>query len=423
MKYSTPKRIAIIGLPGSGKSTLAIELGKRLAIPVFHLDKYVFINSEKKRDFKEFITLQQRAIDEDAWIIEGCSIKTLEMRFARADVVIYLKFSRLHCLWRLIKRLFSRAKDTTDTGCAQFVDWPLVQYMWRFDKEKRERIEELKKQFPQVNFFSLNNSHSVKDYLESVQKGISIKKIDVVPYNSRWPKIFEEEAQKIQDAIGDHCLAVHHVGSTSVPGLSAKPVIDMIAVINTPERSIHTLQKQGYEYRGEYNIPGRFFFNKSEGDPVNLHVYQEDHPEIELNLTFRDYLRDHPEVRKEYAELKENLLKDQRSYVKKSGSFTGYNLGKDPFIRKVLKAAGFNRLRITKCTHHSEWEFLRKRKDIELDHQKDHTYLILYHGVEMIGYAHVTRIPNETEVIRELVIDEPYREWGLEQVDNLSSFL
>jgi hypothetical protein len=104
----------------------------------------------------------------------------------------------------------------------------------------------------------------------------------------------------------------------------------------------------------------RFYFNRSEGIETNLHVYQEGHPEIELNLLFRDYLRDHPKVREEYASLKENLLKDSTSFEKKNSIFTGYNLGKDAFIRKVLKAANFSRIRIMKCTHYAEWEAAKK---------------------------------------------------------------
>src|SRR5579872_2938376 len=117
------------------------------------------------------------------------------------------------------------------------------------------------------------------------------KKIVVVPYNPDWPKIFEDEALKIKKALGANCLAVHHIGSTSVPGLSAKPVIDMIGVVKTPEEAIKPLEYLGFKYKGEYNIPMRYYFNRSEGVDTNLHVYAEGHPEIELNLLFRDYLR------------------------------------------------------------------------------------------------------------------------------------
>lgn|GEM_PF-6423224 len=70
----------------------------------------------------------------------------------------------------------------------------------------------------------------------------------------------------------------------SMPGLSVKPVIDMIGVIKDPEKVIPQLESLGFKYKDEYNIPMRLYFNRSEGIDTNLHVYQEAHREIELNL-------------------------------------------------------------------------------------------------------------------------------------------
>lgn len=249
-----------------------------------------------------------------------------------------------------------------------------------------------------------------------------IKNIVVTPYNPEWPALFEAEALKIRKALGDNCIAVHHVGSTSVPGLSAKPVIDMIVVLKNPEEAIRPLESLGFVYKGEFNIPMRFYFNRV---GVNLHVYEEGHPEIELNLLFRDYLRNHPEVRDEYARLKETLLKDSASFEKKNSIFTGYTLGKDAFIRKVLKAANFKRIRMLRCTHYAEWEKAKALRDKyfftplkitdpytwTFEHHH-HVHFILYEGVEMIGYAHIQLWPDQRAALRIFVIDEPYRRHG-----------
>ena len=123
--------------------------------------------------------------------------------------------------------------------------------------------------------------------------------------------------------------------------------------------------------------------------------------------------------------LKENLLKDSASFEKKNSVFTGYNLGKDAFIRKVLKAANFNRIRMMRCTHYAEWEMAKKLREKyffgplgitdpytwTFDH-KDHVHLILYQGVEMIGYAHIQLWPDNRAALRIFVIDEPYRHHG-----------
>lgn len=252
------------------------------------------------------------------------------------------------------------------------------------------------------------------------------KKIVVVPYNSDWPRIFESDALKIKEALGSDCIAVHHVGSTSIPGLAAKPVIDIIGVVKNPEKAIKPLESLGFQYKGEYNIPMRYYFNRSQGVETNLHVYEEGDPEIELNLTFRDVLRTNPDARQEYASLKMNLLKEKSSYEKNNSIFTGYNLGKDAFIRKILKSTNFDRIRIMKCTHHAEWDAAKKLRNTyffdplaiadpytwTFDH-KDHTHLILYQGMEIIGYAHIQFWPGSRAALRIIVIDEQYRHHGL----------
>ncbi len=235
------------------------------------------------------------------------------------------------------------------------------------------------------------------------------------------------EAKSIKQALGGNCVAVHHVGSTAVPGLAAKPKIDIIAVVKNPSSINSALEKIGYDKRGEYNIPFHYGFAKREKDvSANLHVYEEGNPEIELNLLFRDYLRQHPEALAEYAQLKLNLIDEPSSHEKKAGPFSGYNLGKDEFIRKILKAANYNRNRMVKCTHYAEWEFAKKIRQKyffdglsisdpytwTFDHE-EHAHMILYKGVEMIGYAHIQLWPNHRAALRIIVIDEPYRQDGL----------
>lgn len=245
------------------------------------------------------------------------------------------------------------------------------------------------------------------------------KHIIVTPYNPQWPQTFEVEASKIKKALGTNCIAIHHIGSTAVPELTAKPIIDMIAVLKNPEEAIRSLENLGFEYRGELNIPMRFYFNRSD---VNLHVYKEGHPEIELNLLFRDYLRAHSEARNEYALLKSNLLKEKSSYEKNNAPFTGYNLGKDAFIRKILKATPFNRMRLMRCTHYLEWEFAKRLRNkfffdpISISdpytwtfQHPEHVHFIFYQGTEMLGYAHIQLWPDQRAALRILVIDEEYR--------------
>lgn len=122
-----------------------------------------------------------------------------------------------------------------------------------------------------------------------------MKTVQVLPYDPQWPHIFQTETHCIQKALGDHGMIIHHVGSTSVPGLAAKPVIDIIAVVKNVEKAIAPLEKAGYTHGGEYNIPFKEALTKRGQNDFNLHVLEHNHPEIELNILFRDHLRKHPQ--------------------------------------------------------------------------------------------------------------------------------
>jgi adenylate kinase family enzyme len=158
------KKFALIGLPGSGKSTFASKLGKILKIPVHHLDKHMFEPDGKKKDKQEFIEIQKAMLNEEAWIVEGCSFSTFEMRFAKADILIYFHFSRLICFFRLFKRIFNYEKDF---GGLRAVTREILKYTWNFDKEKRVRIEELRQKYPQTEFLIFRSQKDAGSFLKS----------------------------------------------------------------------------------------------------------------------------------------------------------------------------------------------------------------------------------------------------------------
>jgi len=251
-------------------------------------------------------------------------------------------------------------------------------------------------------------------------------KVEVVPYDSNWPKMYEKEATLLKQRLGDNAVAIHHVGSTSVPGLHAKPIIDIIAVVKEAPSTIKALESIRYEYKGEYNIPFHFNFSKKGNPKVYVHLFEEGNPEIELNLLFRDYLRSHPESVKEYANLKAYLLTQESSFEKTNSKFKGYTLGKDSFIRKILKNAGFNRLRIMHCTHQEELKmanvfrqkYFQELKmpdpDIQTFNHPEHIHLCLYQGINIIGYAHLQLLTKEEAILRIFVMDETFRNQNYE---------
>jgi len=252
------------------------------------------------------------------------------------------------------------------------------------------------------------------------------RKIEVVPYDSQWPKVFEKESAHIKQAFGDNCVEIYHIGSTAVPGLCAKPKIDMIAVVKERVFSRKALEALGYQYKGEFNIPFRLGFSKrSDTLNVNLHVFEQGNPEIELNLLFRDSLRTHADVRDAYAALKLKLVSQKALHEKKDAIFSGYNLGKDAFIKKVLDQAGFKGVCMRLCTHYEEWEASRHfRQKYFFDKvpvidpytwtfdRKDHVHFVLYEGTRIVGYAHIHLWADQRAALRIIVIEESLRNKG-----------
>ena len=137
------------------------------------------------------------------------------------------------------------------------------------------------------------------------------KHVVVEPYNESWQQDFLDIKAELEPALGELALRIEHVGSTSVPGLSAKPIIDIDAVMEDYLKLaavVSALAAIGYIHEGDQGIPGREAF-KYEGKEHlrkhHLYVCPADSAELHRHLTFRDYLRSHPEAVREYSRVKE----------------------------------------------------------------------------------------------------------------------
>lgn len=145
--------------------------------------------------------------------------------------------------------------------------------------------------------------------------------IAIVPYDNQWPVLYQRERTRIVEALGDRALSIDHVGSTSVPGLSAKPIIDiMLIVADCADEAVYVLDllAAGYVLRirepakyanGTFDGLGPHRVFKGSGIDLNLHVWSQYSPEIERNLIFRDWLRAHPEDLEIYEQTKLALAK------------------------------------------------------------------------------------------------------------------
>ena len=136
--------------------------------------------------------------------------------------------------------------------------------------------------------------------------------VTVTAYDPRWPQLYEREAAAISAALGGALSAIHHIGSTAVPGLAAKPIIDIMPVVHSlagADAARGALEALGYEYLGEFGIPGRRYLRRGGDERTHqVHIFADgDRENIARHLAFRDYLRAHPDVCAEYAALKRAL--------------------------------------------------------------------------------------------------------------------
>lgn len=155
--------------------------------------------------------------------------------------------------------------------------------------------------------------------------------------------MYAKEAELLRPVFGDALIDIEHIGSTSIPGLSSKPIIDIAVLIRTHHEAdsfIEPLMELGYVFNKELHaktqFPERHFFRKGEPTQFHLSVAYADKAKFwPRQILFRDYLRSHPEARDEYARLKEKLIKEDPT-----GSDM-YISGKTAFVSAVLKETGF----------------------------------------------------------------------------------
>jgi GrpB-like predicted nucleotidyltransferase (UPF0157 family) len=153
-------------------------------------------------------------------------------------------------------------------------------------------------------------------------------------YSPEWPRQFEQEAARLRELLGGEIVTIHHIGSTSVPGLAAKPIIDLLPLVREITRIddlTPTLQEAGYKAWGEYGLPGRRYFTKDRGEyrTHNIHIYQVDNPDVERHLALCAYLRNHPDACVAYEAIK------RESYALHPASVGDYNNHKNDFIKEL----------------------------------------------------------------------------------------
>jgi GrpB-like predicted nucleotidyltransferase (UPF0157 family) len=156
-------------------------------------------------------------------------------------------------------------------------------------------------------------------------------------YNPEWPVLFEQEKQRLLSVLVGQVLDVQHIGSTSIPGCTAKPILDIAIAVQNFETAfalVPLFESLGYEFRGELGIPRRHYFSIREPRSTHhIHMFEPTHPGYQATLLFRDYLRTHPAAVEQYVALKQSLA---QAYPQDRDAYTH---AKTEFVHHILDLA------------------------------------------------------------------------------------
>lgn len=165
------ERIIIIGCGGAGKSTLARQLGEKLNLPVVHLDKLFWHPGWVESSKEEIDGKIMEAMAAPQWIMDGNYNRTLPKRLEYCDTVIYLDFSRLACLMGVVKRIlttYGTVRPDMGEGCPERIDWEFLQWVWNFNKTKRQRYYDMLNRLEGKQVHILKNRRAVKQFLKQI---------------------------------------------------------------------------------------------------------------------------------------------------------------------------------------------------------------------------------------------------------------
>lgn len=165
------ERILIIGCGGAGKSTLARQLGEKLNLPVVHLDKLFWKPGWVEESQDEFDRKLALELEKPRWIIDGNFNRTMPQRLEKCDTLIYLDFSRWTCLLGVVKRIvttYGTVRPDMGEGCPERIDLEFLKWVWKYNKDKRQRNYRLLDETTHAEKIVLKNRRMVKQFLNNL---------------------------------------------------------------------------------------------------------------------------------------------------------------------------------------------------------------------------------------------------------------
>lgn len=164
-------RIAIVGSPGSGKTTLADVLGVRLDLPIIHLDNYFWHPGWVETPAEEWVRRQTELIAGSSWIVDGTYFQTLDLRFERADTIIFFEISRWRCLFRALFRTVTHyGKEVQAKGCPEHFDPTFLKFIYHFPRDTKPKIDEaIARHAHSVSVINIASTKDAARFLDSVR--------------------------------------------------------------------------------------------------------------------------------------------------------------------------------------------------------------------------------------------------------------
>ncbi len=166
------ERVLIIGSSGAGKTTMAVALGEKTGLPVTHLDKLFWRENWQSVSKEEFDALLAVELEKPRWIIDGNYDRTLPIRMAYCDTVIYLDYTRWQCMRGIAKRIltnYGKVRPDMGSGCPERFDWEFIKWVWNFNRDKRTKLYRQIQQAENTNVIILKNRKEGKAFLQNLE--------------------------------------------------------------------------------------------------------------------------------------------------------------------------------------------------------------------------------------------------------------
>ena len=335
-------RVLIIGNMASGKSTFAKKLQNLTGLELMHLDNLFFNMDGTYKPVEEWIEIVKETVQKDKWIIDGNYPHTLAIRANRADTIFIFDPPRISCIINLLKRHFYRSvlKMGQEEKCnIPHNIFEEIKRIWFF-KSKRKRFydEALLMDRKLIHYFkSLKVANNyLKNYSNEkhIEIGVVSGTVRLENPTTLWQRMYKEEYNRLRKIFRNKNILIEHIGSTAIPSIEAKPIIDILMVVPAETDIDDTTRKlilAGY-YKSSFKLDGEIFLKKTDGISSThyLHLAKQNQGDWKRYILFRDYLIQNSHIAKEYEELKKELAE------KYANDRVAYTSAKKIYIDKML---------------------------------------------------------------------------------------